>query len=157
PTCLAVFGASESSCVTVSLQISPLFSMRYETRESSSLSSLSQSTRQVSTSRLGASDSITVPSTSREPFGPVECHSDPRFQSEWSVSLNKYFFVIAPSVSACHSFSGVVRMKTWYTWTSFCMAVPSSCDLSCDNAAANGAAYLLTQRSWTSRIGTGFR
>jgi len=40
-TCFAVFGASVSSCVAVSFQTSPRFSMRYVMRESSLESSLS--------------------------------------------------------------------------------------------------------------------
>ena len=92
-TCPAVFGAAARSCVTDSLHISPRFSIRYVTFDTSFESAGSYSTCQVITSRRGGSHSSTLPSTSRLPSGLVEYHSDPRFQSEWISSAKKYFFV----------------------------------------------------------------
>ena len=54
---------------------------------------------------------------------------------------------------ASHSRSGVVLMKISYT---FSIDLSSLCLMSL-SPATQGSEYLLTQRSWTSRIGTGLR
>src|SRR5215211_7020416 len=50
----------------------------------------------------------------------------------------------------------VLRGTRWGTSTDSIVS-SSSCRLSPVSVAAQGSAYLLTHRSWTSRIGTGFR
>ena len=54
---------------------------------------------------------------------------------------------------ASHSRSGVVLMKISYTFSIWL----SSLSLISLSPATQGSAYLLTQRSWMSRIGTGLR
>jgi hypothetical protein len=68
--------------------------------------------------------------------------------------LNEYCCRIESSEIASQIFSGVDRIQTSKT---FSMPTPSRLRFSSLSEAAQGSAYLLTHRSWTSRIGTGFR
>ena len=78
---------------------------------------------------------------------------DPTFHSEFAAAPKLYLARISGSVIASHSRSGVVLMKISYTF-SICFSSFSLISLS---PATQGSAYLLTQRSWTRRIGTGLR
>src|SRR5215470_6057193 len=81
---------------------------------------------QVAARRRGAAASMTVPSTSREPLGPTECHDEPDFQSETIVSPKKYLFVTSPLVSASQTLSALAWMTVAVTCVS--AIIPSSRD-----------------------------
>ena len=78
---------------------------------------------------------------------------EPTFQSEFTAAPKLYLARISGSTIASHRRSGVVLMKISYT---FSIGL-SSLSLISLSPATQGSEYLLTQRSWTSRIGTGLR
>ena len=99
-------------------------------------------------------------------------YSDPGVQSERVSTPKLYFRRCSGSVIASHSRSGLVLMKTsntavppatgavpsaHETFLTVCIVSSSKRVLSRLSVAAHGSAYLLTHRSWTSRIGTVFR
>ena len=75
-----------------------------------------------------------MPSTSRVPLLPRECHGDPFFQSETIISSKKYCFVISPLVSASQTFSGALWIKISYRCVSAILT--SSRDVKFDGVAS---------------------
>ena len=86
-------------------------------------------------------------------FVDVHAEGEPTFHSELTAAPKLYLARISGLTMASHSRSGVVLMKISYTFSIWV----SNLSLISLSPATQGSEYLLTQRSWMSRIGTGLR
>ena len=75
----------------------------------SAFSSGLNSLRQRMTSRRGASASRISPMSAVRPSPNLSAHGEPGLKSHSTVMLNQYLLTVRGSVSAAHTFSGVVR------------------------------------------------
>jgi len=68
------------------------------------------SLRQRITSRRGGTASKISPVSATRPSSNLSAHGEPGLKSLSAVMPNQYLLIIFGSVSAAHSFSGVVRI-----------------------------------------------
>src|SRR5439155_18397874 len=107
------------------------------------------------TSRRGGSTSRFSPSQiAVGASGLTPWYREPGVQSDSTPAPKLYLRRISVLVIASQRRSGVALM---YISNTFSIVLSSNLCLSPLRVAAHGSAYLLTQRSWTSRIGTGLR
>src|SRR5437667_689457 len=142
--------------MTVRRHESPIGSISQVTLEvPSRFTSSLQRALKLWTSRRGGSTSRFSPSQiAVGASGLTPWYREPGVQSDSTPAPKLYLRRISVLWIASQRRSGVVLMSISNT---FSILLSSNLRLSPLRVAAQGSAYLLTQRSWTSRIGTAFR